>query len=107
MGINIYVGPRIGMNPESLWGLPNLEYWQIPTQTDSGIPVPIHNDELEAVAAELAWRPAVAAAVAAVGSSGSGSASIFGEKTPILCVTEKKQKKAIPILVRGSPNRFG
>ena len=34
-------------------------------------------------------------------------ASIFGEKRPILCVTEKKQKKAIPILVRGSPNRFG
>ncbi len=23
---NIYVGPQIGMNPESLWGLPKLEY---------------------------------------------------------------------------------
>jgi hypothetical protein len=22
----VCVGPRIGMNPESLWGLPNLEY---------------------------------------------------------------------------------
>ena len=25
-GAEIYVGPQIGMNPESLWGLPNLEY---------------------------------------------------------------------------------
>ncbi len=23
---SVYVGPQIGMNPESLWGLPNLEY---------------------------------------------------------------------------------
>jgi hypothetical protein len=26
------------MNPELVWGLPNLEFWQIPTQTDSGSP---------------------------------------------------------------------
>jgi hypothetical protein len=43
----VYVGPQIGMNPESLWGLPNLEYWQIPTQTDSGIPVPIWGPRFE------------------------------------------------------------
>ena len=30
--------------------------------------------------------------------------SIFVEKRPILCVTEKNTKKAIPELVRGSPN---
>jgi hypothetical protein len=24
--LGIYVGPQIGMAPESLWGLPNLEY---------------------------------------------------------------------------------
>ena len=35
-----------------------------------------------------------------------GITSIFGEKRPILCVTEKKTKKAIPILVGGSPNWF-
>jgi hypothetical protein len=29
--------------------------------------------------------------------------SIFGEKRPILCVTKKNTKKAIPILVRGLP----
>jgi hypothetical protein len=54
------------------------------------------------VAAELAWRPAVAAAVAAVVAAAQWQrqrsairiASIFGEKRPILCVTEKK---AIPI----------
>jgi hypothetical protein len=23
---NVYVGPQIGMNPISVWGLPNLEY---------------------------------------------------------------------------------
>jgi len=44
------------------------------------------------------------------GGSGSGSgssaiqiASIFGEKRPILCLTEKNTKKAIPILERGLP----
>ena len=35
-----------------------------------------------------------------------GITSIFGEKRPILCVTEKNTKKAIPILVRGSPNWY-
>ncbi len=25
-GWNVHVGPQIGMAPESLWGLPNLEY---------------------------------------------------------------------------------
>ena len=35
---------------------------------------------------------------------GVGIASIFGEKRPILCVTEKNTKKAIPELVRGSLN---
>jgi hypothetical protein len=50
-----------------------------------------HDNELEAVAAELAWRPAVAAAVAAV-----VAAAAFGEKTPILCVTEKNKKKQSP-----------
>ncbi len=40
--------------------------------------------------------------------SGSGSsairiASIFGEKRPIMCVTEKHTKKAIPISERGLP----
>ncbi len=24
--LSAYVGPQIGMNPESLWGLPKLEY---------------------------------------------------------------------------------
>jgi hypothetical protein len=24
--VYVFVGPQIGMNPESLWGLPNLEY---------------------------------------------------------------------------------
>jgi hypothetical protein len=71
-----------------------------------------HDDELEAEAAELAWRPAVAAAVAAVvvaaaverQRSAIRIASIFGEKRPILCVTEKTHtKKAIPISVRGLP----
>ena len=36
-----------------------------------------------------------------------GITSIFGEKRPILCVTGKNTKKAIPTLVRGSPNWFG
>jgi hypothetical protein len=72
-----------------------------------------HDDELEAEAAELAWRPAVvAAAVAAVVAAAAVErqrsairiASIFGEKRPILCVTEKTHtKKAIPISVRGLP----
>ena len=35
-----------------------------------------------------------------------GITSIFGEKRPILCMTEKNTKKAIPILVRGSPNWY-
>jgi hypothetical protein len=71
-----------------------------------------HEDELEAVAAELAWRPAVAAAVAA-----ARIASIFGEKRPILCVTEKKHQKSNPHIGTGTPriglqigesqNRFG
>jgi len=75
-----------------------------------------HNDELEAVAAELAWQPAVAAAVAAVvvaaaaavavaaaAAAAQSGLPIFGEKRPILCVTEKNTKKAIPILERGLP----
>jgi hypothetical protein len=71
-----------------------------------------HDDELEAEAAELAWRPAVAAAVAAVVAAAAVErqrsairiASIFGEKRLILCVTEKTHtKKAIPISVRGLP----
>jgi len=37
------------------------------------------------------------------GSSAIRIASIFGEKRPILCVTEKNTKKATPILVRGLP----
>jgi hypothetical protein len=44
------------------------------------------------------------------GGSGSGSgssairiASIFGEKRPILYMTEKNTKTAIPILERGLP----
>jgi len=35
-----------------------------------------------------------------------GNTSIFGKKRPILCVTEKNTKKAIPELVRGAPNWF-
>jgi hypothetical protein len=34
---------------------------------------------------------------------GVGIASIFGEKRPILCVTEKKYKKAIPKPILGLP----
>jgi hypothetical protein len=26
LGIILYVGPQIGMNPIALWGLPDLEY---------------------------------------------------------------------------------
>ena len=46
------------------------------------------------------------------GGSGSGSrsgssaiwiASIFGEKRPIMCVTEKHTKKTVPISERGLP----
>jgi hypothetical protein len=77
-----------------------------------------HDDELEAVAAELAWRPAVAAAVAAVVVAAAVAvavaaaaqririASIFGEKRPILCVTEKKHQKSNPQTGSGTP-RFG
>ncbi len=32
------IGPQIGMNPKPIMGLLDLEYWQIPTQTDSGSP---------------------------------------------------------------------
>ena len=32
------VGPQIGMNPIPLLGLSDLEYWQIPIQTDLGSP---------------------------------------------------------------------
>jgi len=35
-----------------------------------------------------------------------GITSIFVEKRPILCVTEKNTKKAIPELVQESPNWF-
>ena len=35
---SVCVGPQIGMNPKPILGLPDLEYWQIPTQTDSGSP---------------------------------------------------------------------
>jgi hypothetical protein len=39
---------------------------------------------------------------------GLGVALIFGEKRPILCVTEKTPKKPIPILLEwGSLNWFG
>ena len=38
LNLNIYVGPQIGMNPKPLLGLPDLEYWLIPTQTNSGSP---------------------------------------------------------------------
>jgi hypothetical protein len=48
------------------------------------------------------------------GGSGSGSgssairiASIFGEKRPILCVTEKTPKKQSPYWNGDSLNRFG
>jgi hypothetical protein len=34
---------------------------------------------------------------------GVGIASIFGEKRPILCATEKNTKKGIPIWVWGLP----
>ena len=84
-----------------------------------------HDDELEAEAAELAWRPVVAAAVTAVVAAAAVErlhsairiASIFGEKRPILCVTEKKHKKSNPRIRTGTPridfqigesqNRFG
>ena len=36
---SVCVGPQIGMNPKPILGLPDLEYWQIPTQTNLGIPV--------------------------------------------------------------------
>ncbi len=44
---NIYVGPQIGMNPILVWGLPDLEYWHIPTHTDMGIPIPIWGPHFE------------------------------------------------------------
>jgi hypothetical protein len=34
----IPVGPQIGMSPILVWGLPDLEYWHIPTHTDMGSP---------------------------------------------------------------------
>ena len=53
--------------------------------------------------AELAWWPAVAAAVAAVVAAATVAAAaaqsglpIFGEKRPILCVTEKTKKEQSP-----------
>ena len=72
-----------------------------------------HYDELEAVVAELAWRPAVAAAVAAVVAAAQWQrqrsairiASIFGEKRPILCVTEKKQSPSERDYQNRFPNR--
>jgi hypothetical protein len=43
----VCVGPQIGMNPIPILGLPDLEYRQIPTHNDSGIPVPIWGPHFE------------------------------------------------------------
>jgi hypothetical protein len=74
-----------------------------------------HDNKLEAVAAELAWRPAVAAAASSLLVLPVGIILLwcwdclnFGEKRLILCVTEKKTpKKQSPYWNGDSPNRFG
>ena len=63
--------------------------------------------ELNWGSAESNWGSAeshwIAEVVAREVRHGVGIASILGEKRPILCVTEKKPKTSIPILVWGLP----
>jgi hypothetical protein len=90
--LDLYVGPQIGMNPESLWGLPNLEYCQIPTQTDSGIPVPIWGLFFFVFFSHAQDRPSV-----------WGSPNWFGDHR----IKMGMRVARIPELIRESPNRFG
>ena len=100
----IYVGPQIGMNdPILVWGLPDLEYWHIPTHTDMGIPIPIWGPHFEclfnlgisSVGPQIGMNPILVwVSDWTIPSPIRGSPFWYGDVL-------------IPISVRGSPNQNG
>ena len=58
----------------------------------------------------LRWRqqpPLCSSSLSASSFSGAGIALIFGEKSPILCVTEKKHQKSNPHIIGTGTPRIG